>query len=108
MDFNSHRVLQREKDAEIKLEDLNQFETSDCFSDQEKVALAYTERVVRPDLEVDEDLFERLRAHFSEPGIVELTALIGLQALSASFNASLDIPAQGLCKYPINSDTRNG
>ena len=32
--------------------------------------------------------------------LTELTALIGLQNLSARFNSAMDIPAQGLCRIP--------
>ena len=33
----------------------------------------------------------------------ELTALIGLQNLSARFNSAMAIPAQGLCRIPTDS-----
>ena len=37
---------------------------------------------------------------FSDEALTELTALIGLQNLSARFNSAMDIPAQGLCRIP--------
>ncbi|MFV2824840.1 carboxymuconolactone decarboxylase family protein, partial [Escherichia coli] len=42
----------------------------------------------------------RLAAHFDAQALTELTALIGLQNLSARFNSAMDIPAQGLCRIP--------
>lgn len=102
MDYTSYRVLQREKGSQIKLDDLDHAETSDRFSEQEKAALAYTDAVARPEREVDDALFARLQEQFSHEAIVELTALIGLQSLSASFNAALDIPSQGLCERPTD------
>ena len=38
--------------------------------------------------------------HFDAQALTELTALIGLQNLSARFNSAMDIPAQGLCRIP--------
>ncbi|NGX45496.1 MAG: hypothetical protein K940chlam2_00651 [Chlamydiae bacterium] len=48
--------------------------------------------------EADDALLEKLKSHFSEAAIVELTALIGFQYLSSLFNRALRIPAQGICK----------
>jgi alkylhydroperoxidase family enzyme len=42
-------------------------------------------------------LIARLRQHFSDDAIIELTALIAYQNLSSKFNAALDVPAQGFC-----------
>ncbi len=47
---------------------------------------------------VDDALRTRLAAHFDAQALTELTALIGLQNLSARFNSAMDIPAQGLCQ----------
>ena len=50
--------------------------------------------------QVDDALRTRLAAHFDAQALTELTALIGLQNLSARFNSAMDIPAQGLCRIP--------
>jgi alkylhydroperoxidase family enzyme len=39
-------------------------------------------------------------ARFDAQALTELTALIGLQNLSARFNSAMAIPAQGLCQIP--------
>ncbi len=49
---------------------------------------------------VDDALRARLATHFDAQALTELTALIGLQNLSARFNSAMDIPAQGLCRIP--------
>ncbi|HAI2645163.1 TPA: hypothetical protein HJJ11_001286 [Escherichia coli] len=49
---------------------------------------------------VDDALRVRLATHFDAQALTELTALIGLQNLSARFNSAMDIPAQGLCRIP--------
>ena len=46
---------------------------------------------------VDDDLFGRLRAHFDEAQVVELTAAIALENFRSKFNPALGIEAQGFC-----------
>jgi AhpD family alkylhydroperoxidase len=50
------------------------FRSSPHFSERERAALAYTEEVTR-ERKASDATFERLRAHFSEKEIVELTWL---------------------------------
>jgi len=45
-------------------------------------------------------LIARLRQHFDEPTLIELTALIAFQNLSSKFNAALDIASRSLCQRP--------
>jgi alkylhydroperoxidase family enzyme len=47
-------------------------------------------------LEVDDDLFARLRQHFDDDAIVELTAIIAWENSSSKFNRALRVPSQGL------------
>jgi alkylhydroperoxidase family enzyme len=50
------------------------------------------------DRDVDDDLFARLRAHFDDDAIVELTATIAWENASSTFNRALRVPSQGLWK----------
>lgn len=43
---------------------------------------------------------ERLKRHFHDDAIIELTALIAFQNLSSKFNSALGVPAQGFCQIP--------
>jgi alkylhydroperoxidase family enzyme len=43
---------------------------------------------------------ERLKKHFDDDAIIELTALIAFQNLSSKFNGALGVPAQGFCQIP--------
>ena len=70
------------------------------FDARERLALEYAEAMSQTGCEVDDDLAARLRAQFDEPALIELTALIAFQNMSARFNAALDIASQGLCKLP--------
>jgi uncharacterized peroxidase-related enzyme len=70
---------------------------SDRFNARERASLEYAEAVTTTGAKVDPALIERLRNHFSEDALIELTALIAFQNLSSKFNAALEIPSQGLC-----------
>jgi alkylhydroperoxidase family enzyme len=63
--------------AETDYMDLLNFEKSDRYDAREKAALAYTEAITW-DLVTDDDLWQRLHAHFSEPELVELGFFIAL------------------------------
>ncbi|HAP0564782.1 TPA: carboxymuconolactone decarboxylase family protein, partial [Escherichia coli] len=73
---------------------------SPLFSDEERLALEYAEAASVTPPTVDDALRARLATHFDAQALTELTALIGLQNLSARFNSAMDIPAQGLCRIP--------
>jgi uncharacterized peroxidase-related enzyme len=86
--------------SEDKAFALPRFRTDPSFSDLERVVLAYTEAVTATPPVVDDALFERLRAVLSPEAIVELTAVIGFQNMSARFNAALQAQAHGFCRLP--------
>ena len=71
--------------------------TSELFDDRERTALEYAEAITFTDRKVTEELFARMRSHFSEPEIVELTAAVALENFRSKFNVALGIEAQGFC-----------
>ena len=73
---------------------------SALFSDAERVALDYAERMTITGQQVDDALFARLKQHYSEKQIVELTAAIALENFRSKFNPALGIEAQGFCLIP--------
>jgi alkylhydroperoxidase family enzyme len=83
-----------------RLAGLSDWRRSSAFNDLERMALEYAERITRTDQSVDPALFDRLKAHFSEPQIVELTAAIALENFRSKFNPALGIEAQGFCLLP--------
>ncbi len=99
MDINSVRVTEVEG-GEAKLAELVDWRTSRAFSELERVALEYAERITYTDQKVDEALFARVKQHFSEPQIVELTAAVALENFRSKFNPPLAIEAQGFCLLP--------
>ena len=73
---------------------LPRYRQSDLFSEREKVALDYTIAVMRTPVEVTDELFARLKEHFSDEQAVEITALLTLANLDR-FNAAFGIGSAG-------------
>ena len=96
VDLNGATAIERAV-APAKLAALAQYETVSEFSEREKAALAYAEAATDSTRRVDEALRERLRGHFSEHEILELTALIAFQNLSSKFNSAIGVRSQGFC-----------
>lgn len=99
VDLNSFIVLRRGLD-QTKLAALTEYETSPLFSEREKAALAYADAVTDSNRRASPDHFARLRRHFDDDAIIELTALIAFQNLSSKFNAALGVEPQGFCTVP--------
>jgi len=60
-------------------------------TDRERLAINYAEQVTRDSNRVSPDLFDRLRAAFTDAEIVELTFLIGLITMLNRFNNALEV-----------------
>ncbi len=99
MDINSVRVTEIEG-GDAKLAELADWRSSRAFSDLERVALEYAERITHTDQKVDEELFARVRKHFDEQQTVELTAAVALENFRSKFNPTLGVEAQGFCLLP--------
>ena len=84
--------------SEEKILALADHRTSALYDDAERVALEYAECITRSDRDVDDALFDRLRAHWSDDAIVELSAVIAWENASSKFNRALRIPSQELWK----------
>lgn len=81
---------------EAELQALEHYARSPWFSDRERAALACAEVMATANA-VPEELFERVRQHFTEDEIVELTATIVWEICAAKFNRALEIEGQGIC-----------
>jgi alkylhydroperoxidase family enzyme len=89
-----------ERSGEAKLKEVTSWRQSTLFSEAERVALEYAERVTITTEHPDDALFERLKRHFTEAQLVELTAAIAFENFRSKFNPSLGIEAQGFCLIP--------
>lgn len=82
--------------SDAKLGSLAEYQTSPEFSARERAALEYAERIIRDDQEVSDACFARLREHFSEADVVELTFIVGYQTFASKFAKALQLAPQGL------------
>lgn len=86
--------------SEEKIRQVEKARASDLFTGRERGALEYAEAMTITGAGVGDELFERVRAHFAEAEIVELTAAVALENFRSKFNTALRIEAQGFCVLP--------
>jgi alkylhydroperoxidase family enzyme len=86
--------------GEAKLMAVTGWRDSDLFSEPERLALEYAERMTITGQSVDDALFDQIKGHYSEAQIVELTAAIAFENFRSKFNPPLAIEAQGFCPMP--------
>jgi AhpD family alkylhydroperoxidase len=79
-------------DAELLA--LPRYRQSDLFTDREKLALDFAVGVMRTPVDVSDDLFARLKEHFTDEQLVEITALLTVVNLDR-FNAAFGIGSAG-------------
>ncbi|MBL8316047.1 MAG: carboxymuconolactone decarboxylase family protein [Rubrivivax sp.] len=82
------------------LEQVSRWRASEAFTADERLALEYAEAISATPPTVSDDLMARLRSSFTPQAIVELTAVVALQNMSARFNNALDAQAHGFCQRP--------
>jgi uncharacterized peroxidase-related enzyme len=102
VDLNAALAAERAGNADKALA-VDRWRDDARFDARECAALEYAEAITVTGARVDAPLIARLREHFDEAGLIELTALIAFQNLSSKFNAALDIPAQALCRVASRS-----
>lgn len=78
-----------------KLEALADFEGSEHLSDLEKLVLRYAVAMTETPVDVPDDVFDGLKAHFNERQLVELTSCIAWENYRARFDHAFGIEAQG-------------
>lgn len=81
-----------------KLRALNHYRDSPLFDAREITALAYADAMTATGSSASDELFARVREHFNDEEIVELTAIIAWENASARFNRALGIESQHLWK----------
>jgi AhpD family alkylhydroperoxidase len=87
---------------------LPRYRTSELFTDKEKLVLDYAVGMSRTPVDVPDELFDRLREHFDDRQLVELTHLIAIENMRGRFNLALGIGAAGfsegmVCAVPENA-----
>ena len=79
-------------DAELLA--LPRYRHSDLFTEREKLALDYTVAVMRTPVAVTDELFARMKEHFTEVQLVEITAMLTVVNLDR-FNAAFGVGSAG-------------
>jgi AhpD family alkylhydroperoxidase len=94
LDFGSY-LAQKGGTTPEQLRDLATWRDSELFDERERLVLEYAEGLTRTPVDVPDELFARLREHFDERQIVELTMVSALENLYSRFNWSLGIEGEG-------------
>ena len=86
--------------SDDKIRQVPTWRASSLFSEMERAALEYAERMTITGEKVWDELWARLRGHFSEAQMVELTAAVALENFRSKFNVPLGVESQGFCVLP--------
>ena len=96
-----HALAVREGLGLEKLQALSHYRTSPLFGERERAALDYAGEATR-ERRVRDETFERLRAHFSEREIVEITFANAAENFFNLLGVPLGIESDGLCALALD------
>lgn len=77
-----------------KLAQVWEFNTSPLFSEPERVALEFAIAAASQPNDVTDELFERIKQHWTEGEIVEITALVAYFGFMNRFNDTMATPLE--------------
>lgn len=100
IDLNTKVLLSRNVSEEKALA-LENWTSSDLFTDLEKTVIEYTEAVSDSSKQLEQGLKNKIQGFFSETELVELTALIAFQNMSTKFNNAFGVEPQGFCSIKL-------
>ena len=89
--------------SDEKLLDLDDYGESSYYTDRERVALEYADRITIAS-DAGDALFERLRDSYSPEEVVELTCTIAFENFLSRFHHALRIESQGFCPVRVAVD----
>jgi alkylhydroperoxidase family enzyme len=100
-------VSRKQGISEQQLLDLPHCETSEAFSELEKLVLRYAVAMTETPVEVPDELFAELRKHFNPQQMVELTSAIAWENYRARFDHAFGIESEGYaagaaCPVPVD------
>lgn len=102
IDLNTSILIKNGVDLN-KIELLQNWQNSNLFNEQEKLALEYTEAVTDSTKVISDNLKKRMNVRFNQEELVEITALIAFQNMSTKFNNAFGIEPQGFCAPKLKS-----
>ena len=74
------------------------YATSPLWNEVERITLEYADSMTITGRDASDELFARLRQHYDDDAITELTEIIAWENASSKFNRALRIPSQHLWK----------
>ena len=86
---------------EAKLRDLHRWWESDAFTDEERLVLAYADRLTTTPVPEDPEQTARLRERFTDAELVELTNAIAHENTRARLNHGLGYGAEGFSEGTV-------
>lgn len=89
------QVARREGMTDEELLALPTYRTSELFDPIDRLVLDYAVGMSGTPVDVPDELFARLRGHFSDAQIVELTHVVALENHRGRFNLAMGIGAKG-------------
>jgi alkylhydroperoxidase family enzyme len=85
---------------------LPDYATNPLYSEAERVALEYEDAMTITGRDTSNELFERVRQHYGDDALVELTAVIAWENSSSKFNRAMRVPSQKLWRPEGNVSGR--
>jgi 4-carboxymuconolactone decarboxylase len=89
------QIARRAGISEEQLLALPRYRDSELFDALEKLVLDYAVGVSSTPVDVPDELFAKLRSHFDDAQLVELTNVIALENMRGRFNLAFDIRSAG-------------
>ena len=96
MDIGSAVGRQKDVVTDEELREVPNWAHSKILGERERAAIEYAEEMSKTPVRVSDELFERLKKHFSDEQIVELSASIAYENYRARFNHALDVKSDNL------------
>ncbi|HEX8368466.1 MAG TPA: hypothetical protein VF604_07990 [Pyrinomonadaceae bacterium] len=96
MDIGSAVGRQKDLVTDEELREVPNWQHSKILGERERTAIEYAEEMSKTPVRVSDELFQRLKKHFSDEQIVELSASIAYENYRARFNHALDVKSDNL------------
>lgn len=88
-------------DEEIQA--LSDYRNSSLFTEAEKLAFELADAATQVPADISDDLFARLKKHYSDAELVELAAIIALENFRSRFNRVFRVEPNGFyCPIPVS------
>ena len=86
---------QREGASDEKISAVGSYQTSELFTPAERVALELADAMTATPPTVTDELFARLRDHYTDAQLVELAAIVAQENFRSRFNTTFRIESAG-------------